>query len=263
VKDADEKATKANQLYEAERDWEIERLSGYEREVAAAEMASQKRMEMIEDAKRAGLDVDEAATQSILLYYQQTGDAEANQYERIRRIQIEDKNRKLQLQAQYVQGASTMFGNLAESAKAFGKKGYAAFKAFATAQALVNTYASAVGAYNAMVSIPYVGPALAVAAAAAAVAAGLANVAQINSQNPNVAHGGLERVPNEATYLLQEGERVVQPRQNEQLGEFLERQAAGGYGNGGDVYLDGRKVGKVLWDMMRNGTLKIHSGAIA
>ena len=92
---------------------------------------------------------------------------------------------KARIREQAVKGASDMFGNLAETAKAFGEKGFAAWKAFATAQALVNTYSSAVGAYNAMVGIPYVGPALAVAAAAAAVGAGLANVAAIQSTNPS------------------------------------------------------------------------------
>lgn len=79
---------------------------------------------------------------------------------------------------------SDMFGNMAEAAKAFGAKGFAAWKAFATAQALVNTYSSAVGAYNAMVGVPYIGPALAVAAAAAAIGAGMANVAAIQSTRP-------------------------------------------------------------------------------
>jgi hypothetical protein len=122
-----------------------------------------------------------------------------------------------------VQGVSGAFGNMAAAAQAFGKKGFAAFKAFATAQALVNTYSSAVGAYNAMASIPFVGPALAVAAAAAAIAAGLANVAQINSTQPaGAAHGGLDFVPSEQTYLLDRGERVLSPKQNEDFTSFIQ-----------------------------------------
>jgi len=119
---------------------------------------------------------------------------------------------------------SSTLGNMAEAAKAFGKKGAAAYKAFASAQAIVNTYSSAVAAYNAMAGIPVVGPALAVVAAAAAIAAGLANVAKINSTN--VAHGGLDYVPSEQTYLLDRGERVLSPRQNLDLTRFL--QSAGG-----------------------------------
>ncbi len=54
-----------------------------------------------------------------------------------------------------------------------------AYQMFAKAQALIDTYTSAESAYKAVVGIPVVGPALAVAAAAAAIAAGLARVEQI------------------------------------------------------------------------------------
>lgn len=37
----------------------------------------------------------------------------------------------------------------------------------------------------------------------------------------NIAHGGLDSVPKESTYLLDQGERVVSPRQNKDLTEFL------------------------------------------
>jgi hypothetical protein len=53
------------------------------------------------------------------------------------------------------------------------------------------------------------------------VAAGIANVTQIMSQQPPVAHGGLEYVPEEQTYLLQQGERVLSPNQNAQLVDTL------------------------------------------
>jgi hypothetical protein len=55
-------------------------------------------------------------------------------------------------------------------------------KAAAIAETIINTYKAATGAYSALASIPYVGPALGAAAAAAAVAAGLANVQMIRSQ---------------------------------------------------------------------------------
>ena len=55
------------------------------------------------------------------------------------------------------------------------------FKAAAIANTIIKTYESATSAYAAMAGIPYVGPALGVAAASAAVAAGLANVQAIAS----------------------------------------------------------------------------------
>jgi hypothetical protein len=54
-------------------------------------------------------------------------------------------------------------------------------KALMVASTLMSTYMSATEAYKAMAGIPYVGPALGIAAAAAAVASGLANVKQILS----------------------------------------------------------------------------------
>ena len=58
-----------------------------------------------------------------------------------------------------------------------------AYKAFAITQAIADTYKGANEAYAAMASIPYVGPALGIAAAAAAVIMGIANVRAIMSES--------------------------------------------------------------------------------
>ena len=63
-------------------------------------------------------------------------------------------------------------------------------KAAAISKAIIDTYTSATGAYSAMASIPYVGPALGAAAAAAAIAAGMANVQAIRSQGSGFKSGG-------------------------------------------------------------------------
>jgi hypothetical protein len=55
-------------------------------------------------------------------------------------------------------------------------------KAAAISQATIKTYDSATGAYAALSSIPYIGPALGAGAAAAAIAAGMANVSAIKNQ---------------------------------------------------------------------------------
>ena len=54
-------------------------------------------------------------------------------------------------------------------------------KKIQSAQALINTFSSAVSAYQSMAGIPFVGPALGAAAAAAAIASGLAQVKAINA----------------------------------------------------------------------------------
>lgn len=71
--------------------------------------------------------------------------------------------------------ASSMFGSLSSILGEESKAG----KAFAVAQATIDTYKAANSAYAAMSGIKFVGPALGAVAAAAAVAAGIANVKKI------------------------------------------------------------------------------------
>lgn len=73
--------------------------------------------------------------------------------------------------------ASEIFGAMTTLAGEETKAG----KAFAVTQAIIDTYASANAAYSSMAGIPYVGPALGIAAAAAAIASGIANVKTILS----------------------------------------------------------------------------------
>jgi len=70
------------------------------------------------------------------------------------------------------------------------KKGFEIAKVAAIAETTINTYKAATGAYSALASIPYVGPALGIAAAAAATAAGVANVNAIKSQSFGGGGGG-------------------------------------------------------------------------
>lgn len=148
-------------------------------------------------------------------------------------IDKQESAAKLRLSAEYAQRGSEILGNSAEAAKAFGSKGMAAYKGFMVAKATMDTYASAVGAYNSVVGIPYVGPVLAVIAAAAAVAAGVANIARIESAGSSVAHGGIDSVPEDQTFLLKRGERVLQPEANRDLTQFLRDRNQGSFNSGG------------------------------
>ncbi|KZN30058.1 hypothetical protein N480_03690 [Pseudoalteromonas luteoviolacea S2607] len=114
------------------------------------------------------------------------------------------------------------------------KTAFKLYKAFAITQALIKTYESATGSFAALAPIPIVGPALGAAAAAAAIAMGMQQVRMIKSQQPaGIAHGGLDYVPNESTYVLQRGERVLSPKQNVEISHMARhyntgnRQAAG------------------------------------
>ncbi|CAM5382683.1 hypothetical protein [Rhodanobacter lindaniclasticus] len=85
---------------------------------------------------------------------------------------------------------SDFFGQVSSLQHSQNSKMAAIGKAAAIAQAIINTYQSATAAYAALAGIPYIGPALGIAAAAAAVAAGLANVQQIRAQSTSFATGG-------------------------------------------------------------------------
>lgn len=75
------------------------------------------------------------------------------------------------------------------------------------------------------------------------------------------AHSGMDYVPREASYTLQRGEMVLDPGTSEEVREAASGRASGG-GRGGDLYIDGEKIGRVLWNMSRNGRLRIAGGAV-
>lgn len=85
-------------------------------------------------------------------------------------------NAKLALAAGFAGNLATIFG-----------EGTKIGKAAAVVQTTISTYQAATGAYAAMASIPYVGPALGIAAAAAAVASGIANVKKILAVKTDVS----------------------------------------------------------------------------
>lgn len=95
-----------------------------------------------------------------------------------------------QTQTQQLSSTNQFLGALSALQKSNNSKQAAVGRAAAIAQATINTYTAATGAYSAMASIPYVGPFLGAAAAAAAVISGLSQVAQIRAQPTNFAFGG-------------------------------------------------------------------------
>ncbi|HEX7111720.1 MAG TPA: phage tail length tape measure family protein [Mizugakiibacter sp.] len=129
------------------------------------------------------------------------------------RQKIEVSRQQLTLQA-----SSDFFGQLAVLSRSNNSKIAAIGKTAAIAKAIIDTYQSANAAYAALASIPYIGPALGAAAAGAAIAAGLANVAQIRSQQTAFATGGLVSGPGTGT-----SDSIPARLSN---GEFVQRTAA-------------------------------------
>lgn len=130
----------------------------------------------------------------------------------------------------WASAASSMgqiFGNISTVMKEGNKTSFNEAKKWATAQAIINGALAATRAYAE--GGPYLGPAL----AASVIAVTGVQVKKINDQEYTpAAHGGLDYVGAEQTYLLQKGERVLSPTQNRDLSEYL----ANDRGNsGGDM----------------------------
>ena len=100
---------------------------------------------------------------------------------------IEDEEKELNRKR--IAAAEDTLSRLASFQNSKNSEMAAVGKASAIALATIDTYRGATGAYASLSSIPYVGFALATAAAAAIIAAGLANVAQISGVQ--LAKGGV------------------------------------------------------------------------
>jgi len=97
-------------------------------------------------------------------------------------------------------------------------------KTAAITSTIIETYSGAQKAYSSLAAIPFIGPALGIAAAAAAIAAGLGRVAAIRG---TPLQTGMTEVPSgfpndSFAARLTSGERVVNVEQNKDLTAFLQ-----------------------------------------
>lgn len=93
---------------------------------------------------------------------------------------------------------------------------FLASKALAVGQILINTQVAAVRA------LAELGPIAGPPAAATITSLGYASAGIVAATGlAGIAHGGLDNVPKEATYLLDKNERVLSPNQNKDLTTFL------------------------------------------
>lgn len=140
-------------------------------------------------------------------------------------------------QSEQMKGLQTGLSNAATLMQSGNQTQFKIGQAAAIAQAAIQIPQSAIAAYTSMASIPFVGPALGIAAAAAAVAAGAMQIQKIKSQRPPgaAAHGGMDEVPKSminSSFVVKGGERIVAPNQNKDLGEAIDKINSGG-GSGG------------------------------
>lgn len=109
------------------------------------------------------------------------------------------------------------------------------------ANAQATAFQASLAAFASTAAIPIVGPAAAPAAAAAAAAATAPMVAGVASAAlTGMAHDGIDSIPREGTWLLDGGERVLNPNQNRDLTHYLRsaNEAGGGMGRGGGITIN-------------------------
>lgn len=147
----------------------------------------------------------------------------AKRVELAEREEIEKENIKQRMDAARLKALAEREKAANAIQQVFGIQGFNLAKAINIKETTAETYAAAIGAFRALAPIPYIGPVLGAAAFAATMALGLGQVAKIQGLSVGgAAHGGLTNVPEEQTYLLNRGERVLSPRQNKDLTEFMD-----------------------------------------
>ncbi len=130
----------------------------------------------------------------------------------------------------------------------------------ASAVAAISPILTAWAAAATAASIATMGSAV---AAGSAVIPAMAMNAGMSKAFLGMAHSGLDFVPNEGTYLLQRGERVLQPAANVELMRFLRAQREADTRPVQITFeVGGTKLGEVLYSLSRSGQLKIHSKSI-
>lgn len=162
------------------------------------------------------------------------------------RYQIQLKYAQQQAVAQnqttmsYIQSVSTMATSMADILAAAGDKSSAAYKtmfalskAFAIANATLNL-TTAIS--QAMAAPDALSPVQKFANMAAIAAAGGALVSQIaGATMTGMAHDGITEIPQEGTWLLQKGERVLSAQQNADFTNYMRNGGGGGAAGTGGV----------------------------
>lgn len=130
------------------------------------------------------------------------------------------------LQAEFGEGYLSSTADVLKSVlgeeSSYYQAAFAMAQGMAAAKVALNAPETYSNVYNAVSGIPYVGPYIAPVVAAGAVAVQLAQAAMVgNVKLTGMAHDGIDNIPQEGTWLLDGGERVLNSKQNEDLTKYL------------------------------------------
>lgn len=182
------------QIMVAAEDARQEELANRRREQQQREAESDYFMSAIQSQNATELeliDIQEQQKAKIAQQYRDEGIISEEQYQAALVEIASSSNKKRRDEYANVLGQTT------DDLKTALGEGNKAYKAFAIANAIMNTYQGAVAAFQSAAAIPIVGWVAAPIAAAAAVAAGLANVAKIRSareQGGNLSAGQMSTI---------------------------------------------------------------------
>ena len=141
------------------------------------------------------------------------------------------QNAKLDNYANTIGAMGSLLGAFAGENNRISQLMFSAQKGYALAQIFLNNKVALSEAW-ASAPFPYNVPAVAMAALETGALAAAAQA--ITPMFSGIAHGGLDYVPKEQTYLLDKGERVLSPNQNKDFTNFMQGNKNGnGYSGDG------------------------------
>lgn len=206
-KELQERVDRGKRIDQAEQDLENGRLQNkiknIDIELSLDEITNEKKIQLLTDKKNLELEIELNKTTVLLENTQLEADQRTliNENYVQKKIELEaklaadtdkinqetiakdkaDAAKKKQIDDLSLQnkinGTKAALGSIAS----LFEENTTAYKALASAQALIDTFQSATAAYKSVVGTPYIGPALGAAAAAASIAAGYKTIEKINS----------------------------------------------------------------------------------
>lgn len=147
-------------------------------------------------------DIQQKQKEDVAKDYRDQGLISEEEYQQALNAIAENYNKKRR------NSYASMLGQTTDDLKTALGEGNKAYKAFAIANAIMNTYQAAVAAYQSAAAIPVIGWIAGPVAAAAAVAAGLANVSKIRSAREQ---GGQLAVGQASTIAERNKPEVIMP----------------------------------------------------
>ena len=195
--------------FDAERIKNIEDRQQAQRDALAEEKAlEQERLNnlisTLEEGTQARVDAQNELAIKNEEYRQRELELETTQAEELKEVNkkaLEDEKKVRDAKLEIAAGTFAAIANIADAfageSEKSQRRAFKIQKAAGIANATIQTYQSAVAAFNSLASIPVVGVGLGTAAAALAVANGIANVKRISSQQfGGGGNGGTPSVPN-------------------------------------------------------------------